>query len=165
MATQKKKTKEQRKARRKVMEKPTDAMRVRHIKELKEKNKDLEIAKLEREVRIAALEAVLSPIVWQSNRFAITMKSALPDQTVKLTHRVQFLRKVREVLANNRPKPQEEDYPDFHETARHTIEDLGNELLVVGVLAEEMQIAYEAGYEHRRAQELARLKGRKVDGE
>lgn len=114
--------------------------------------------------RVAELEAVLSPIVWQANRHAVSMSSGLPEQTVSLTHRVSFLRKARSVLANNPPgRNKKKDWPDFATTARHTIQDLGKELLTIGVLAEEMEIAFEAGYETRRSIELARLNGEKDD--
>lgn len=152
MAEQKKRTKEQRKARRKAMESSP-------LKKIVE----LEKTKLALESRIADLEAVLSPLVWQLNRYAIAMKGARPDQTVTLTHRVGFLRKMREVLANNRHKPQVKNYPEFETIARHTIEDFGKSLLDIGTLADEMRIAYEAGYEHRRSEELARAHGERVD--
>lgn len=119
---------------------------------------------LELKVRVAELESMLSPIVWQANRFAIAMKSALPEQTVTLTHRVAFLRKMREVLANNPPgRNKKKNWPDFAETARLTIQDLGKSLLDIGTLAEEMEIAFEAGYETRRSIELARLNGESDD--
>lgn len=169
MSTQKKRTKEQRKARRKTQEKPPIARAAGNLMVQTINRQAVEIAELEKKklalkVRIAELEAMLSPIVWQANRFALAMKNASPNQTVSLTHRVEFLRKAREVLANN-PPGKKKDYPDFTTIARHTIEDLGKSLLDIGTLAEEFDRAYEAGYEHRRSIELARLNGEKVDDE
>lgn len=153
MAVQKNKTKEQRRARRKVMEPGPKTKRIAQ----------LEQEKLALEVRVGELEACLSPIVQQSLRFSIALQGDRDERKAAINIRLKDLKKIRLVLANNGTRPKK-DYPDFATIVRHTIEDLGNGLLVIGVLADEMQIAYEAGYEHRRSEELGRARGEKVDG-
>lgn len=144
MAEQKKKTKEQRRARRKTMEpKPIS-------KEL-----------LEAQVRIAALERVLIPVARRSLKYALPAKNR-PETMVTLTMRAGDLKELREVVAGNKERNHEE-YPDFVTIARHTIEDFGNALLTPGVLAHEFDIAFEAGYEHRRGEDLAIAQGKEVD--
>ncbi len=154
MAEQKKRTKEQRKARRKVMEPST----------LKKKIEQLETEKLALEVRIGELEACYAPIVHQSLRFASAFLGVNDERKASISIRLKDLKKLRQVVSGATTRSKD-DYPDFATTARHTIQDLGSSLLDIGTLAEEMQIAYEAGYEHRRTQELARARGEQVDGE
>ncbi len=144
MAEQKKKTKEQRRARRKILEpKPVS-------KEL-----------LEAQVRIANLERVLIPIARASLRFAVAARGR-PEQRVAISVRAGDLKELREVVAGNKHRSHE-DYPDFTTIARHTIEDLGTDLLEVGALAHEFDIAFEAGYEHRRCEDLAIVQGEDVE--
>lgn len=151
MAEQKKKTKEQRKARRKTME-PSP---------LKKKVAELETNKLALEVRIADLEACLSPIVGQSLRFATALEGEHDKRTAAINIRLLDLKKMRTVLANNGTRPKK-DYPDFQDIAVETIRSVGDELLNAGPLAFELGLAYEAGYEHRRSEELARTQRRKA---
>lgn len=43
-------------------------------------------------------------------------------------------------------------WPDFHDIARATLADLPGRHVTIGVLGEELAQAYEAGYEHHRAE-------------
>lgn len=109
-------------------------------------------------VRIAELEGALLPIVRRSLRHVLPMKDRDPDTMVMLSLRKTHLTQAREALASGPAKFDEND-PDFTTIARHTIEDLDKDLLVIDTLANEFMIAYEAGYEHRRSLELAILRG------
>src|ERR1700761_3262461 len=109
-------------------------------------------------VRIAELEAVLVPIVRRSLRFALALKGSPSERLVNLSLRSETLKKAREVLSSG-PKKFKDDQPDFPTIARHTIEDLGKNLLDITTLANEMEIAYESGYEFRRSVELGIQQG------